>query len=127
MNTSKGILYWSPRILCILSILFLTIFSFDVFEGEASFWSKLVDFFIHNIPAIILSAVLVFAWKKERIGGLAFLILGIVFGAFVFYHNYIVNRFDFWNCLWIVLIIAFPFIIVGLLFLAHARQEQKLQ
>jgi len=32
MKTTTKILYWSPRILCILAILFISIFALDAFE-----------------------------------------------------------------------------------------------
>jgi energy-coupling factor transporter transmembrane protein EcfT len=61
----ERILYWTPRILTILAILFMLMFSFDVFEGNEALGRKLAGFFMHNIPVIILAVILVIAWKWE--------------------------------------------------------------
>ena len=48
--------------------LFITLFSFDVFEGNASIWEKLAGFVIHSIPSIILAAVVILAWRRDWLG-----------------------------------------------------------
>ena len=53
-------IFWTPRILAILFILFLAMFSLDVFESASGFGEILVGLFIHNIPAMILLVVLRF-------------------------------------------------------------------
>lgn len=45
--------YWLPRILSIIFILFLSLFSLDVISPELSFWEILVGLFMHNIPQLI--------------------------------------------------------------------------
>jgi hypothetical protein len=72
-------LYWTPRILTIVFILFLAIFAFDSFEGDQSIIKKLGGFFIHLIPNIILILVLIVAWKHEWMGTLAFALVGIAY------------------------------------------------
>ena len=45
-------IYWTPRILAILFILFLAMFSLDIFEGNYGFLGTIAGLFMHNIPAL---------------------------------------------------------------------------
>ena len=61
---------WIARILMILFILFLTMFSLDVFEMEGTLLAKLGGFVMHSIPSIVLAVVLAISWKKPLLGGI---------------------------------------------------------
>jgi uncharacterized membrane protein YidH (DUF202 family) len=76
------VIHWTPRVAAILIILFLSLFSLDVFEMEASPLELLGGFLIHNIPSIILLALLILAWKRPAVGFVAFLVAGVLFGLF---------------------------------------------
>jgi len=73
------ILYWTPRVLTIVFILFLGLFALDSFEGDQSMIKKLGGFFIHLIPNFVLILTLVVAWKHEWVGTLAFALVGIAY------------------------------------------------
>jgi hypothetical protein len=73
------IIHWAPRIAAILLILFISLFSLDVFEMEASPLELLGGFLIHNIPAIVMLVLLILAWKRPAVGFVAFLIAGALF------------------------------------------------
>ncbi len=77
-----GIIHWAPRIAAILIILFISLFSLDVFEMEASPLELLGGFLIHNIPSIAMLALLAFAWKRPAVGFVAFLVAGVLFATF---------------------------------------------
>lgn len=72
-------LYWIPRILTIVFILFLGLFALDSFEGDQSFIKKLGGLFIHLIPNFVLILILVVAWKHEWVGTVAFTLVGIAY------------------------------------------------
>jgi len=76
------IIHWAPRIAAILIIFFISLFSLDVFEMEASPLELLGGFLIHNIPSIILLALLIVAWKRPAVGFVAFLVAGALFALF---------------------------------------------
>jgi prepilin signal peptidase PulO-like enzyme (type II secretory pathway) len=103
------ILYWLPRFLAIISLLFMTVFSFDVFDGEESFGLKMIGFLIHNIPVLILVAVLIIAWRWEMAGGVLFILASI--SGTVFFHSFSGNPGS--------LIVIAPFLLTGLLFILH--------
>src|SRR3989344_3232578 len=79
MKKINKFIYWMPRILSIVFILFLALFSLDVFEGNYGFWGTIVGLFMHNIPAMVLLIVLIISWKYEIVGGVGFILAGILY------------------------------------------------
>jgi hypothetical protein len=63
----KDKLFWIPRVLTIIFILFLSLFAFDSFSGESPAIEKLGGFLIHLLPLFILTFVLIILWKKPFI------------------------------------------------------------
>lgn len=112
--------YWTPRILSILFILFLVLFSFDVFGEGYGFWGTILAFLMHNIPVLVLTAVLVISWKREIVGGVAFILAGLL------YVFLLVARSNFeWYMLSWSLIIAGPAFFIGILFLMNWKRRNK--
>jgi hypothetical protein len=103
------ILYWFPRILAILAILFMLLFSLDSFGGENPLGKQILGFLIHNIPVFILIIVLVFAWKYEITGGALFILMSIALG--IFFRSASGNPAS--------LLIITPFLLSGALFILH--------
>ena len=101
--------YWLPRVLTILSILFMAMFSLDSFGGNASVWKKILTLLIHNIPVYILIIILIIAWKREVTGGIMLILVSIAMG--IFFHSFTTNPGS-------IPVIA-PFFLEGLLFVLH--------
>ena len=116
MVNSDKILFWTPRILAIAAILFTSLFALDAFEHGENVWQKLAAFVMHLVPSIVLTVILLVAWKWEMIGGAIFLLIGMGFSPIIFIHNYRMNG-SYSATLVITGIITFPFILVGLLFI----------
>lgn len=126
MKKSAKIFYWLPRILCILAILFVSLFALDAFSPELSIWQQIGGFLIHLIPSFILLALLILAWKREFIGGIIFIIIGLGLSPIVFSHNYRMNHSIFMS-LGIILTITIPFAIVGVLFIiSHFKRKKSI-
>jgi len=124
MKTSIKILHWTPRIICILAILFISSFAADSFAPELTIWQQLGGFLIHLIPSFILFAILIIAWKWEKIGGIIFLVIGLLLSPLVFMLNY--NRGNSVGMsLGIILSITIPFVIVGILFIRSHYMKKK--
>ena len=104
-----SILQWVARVLAIVSILVLMVFSLDVFEGEGSLMKKLTGFLVHNIPALILIIALILSWKYEIAGGLVF--IASFAGLGIFFKSFSGNFGS--------LVIITPFLIIGILFILH--------
>jgi hypothetical protein len=100
---------WSPRILSMLLIALLMMFSLDVFESGMLWYEILLGLLIHNIPAFVLILVLVISWKKPLVGAIVFTTVGFLYGVWM-----ILDRgFDQWLA---VLSLGVPAIIIGILF-----------
>ncbi len=128
MKNSIKLFYWLPRVLCILAILFISMFALDSFEEGKSIWQQLASLGMHLIPTFILLIFLAIAWKWEFIGGIIFTLIGVVMSPFVFLLNHNRNHFTIAQSLNVVLIITVPFIVVGILFLvSHFKKKRAVQ
>ncbi len=110
-------LYWSPRILSILFLIFLALFSLDVISPGLSFQQIAIGLFMHNIPVFILLAVLLISWKYEIVGGIAFILAGILYVALMI-RNMLLYQSE-WYMLSYSLIIAGPAFLIGVLFIIN--------
>ncbi len=108
MNLS--ILKWLARVLAMVAILFLLLFSFDAFGGDEPFGRKLTGFLIQNIPAFVLILSLIIAWKYEIAGGVLFLLAFVAMA--VWFKSFAGNSAS--------LIVISPFFISGCAFIIHA-------
>jgi hypothetical protein len=99
-------------------------FALDSFSPEYTIWQQIGAFLIHLIPSYVLVALLIIAWKWERVGGIVFSLVGIAFGVLIFVTNHSRNHFSTAQSLFNTFLIAFPFVIVGVLFILHARKQK---
>jgi hypothetical protein len=124
METKVRIFHWLPRIVCILAILFVSIFALDSFAPGLTIWQQLGGFLMNLIPSFVLVILLVVAWKRELIGGIIFIVTGLILTPLVFNMNY--NRtHSLGISLSIIMMITFPFIVVGILFLRSYYLKKK--
>jgi len=125
MATKENIILWTPRLLCIGAILFVSMFALDAFEPGIPFGQQLQNFFMHLIPTYLLLLLLWIAWKKSFWGGILFVIIGVVTSPLVYNLNY--NRtHSVMTSLSIILMITVPFIVIGGLFiLSHYQMKRK--
>lgn len=124
MKTSIKIIYWIPRIICILAILFISMFALDSFDPKLTIWQQIGGFLIHLIPSFILALFLIIAWKWELASGIILALTGIGFTPFIFIHNFQMNH-SIGMSLLIILMITFPFVIVGGLFITGHFLKKK--
>jgi len=124
MNRLTKITHWTPRILCMLAILLISVFALDAFEPGQTICHQLLVFAIHLIPTFILTAILIIAWKWERTGGIILGIAGLAFGIFIFWVNYRNHR-SLWNIISAVMALAFPFVLSGVLFIFSHYLKEK--
>ncbi len=126
MKPHNRFLWWTPRILGILAIIFISLFAFDAFSEDSTFWQNLAGFLLHLIPSFVLIALLIFAWKQELWGGTAFTVLGLFFIPLIFHVN---NRpgNTFWLTLGVTMMVTLPFIVIGILFIvSHYVNKRRL-
>lgn len=116
-NKIKPWLYWTPRILSIVFIIFLALFSLDVITPEASTGDIIIGLLMHNIPVFALIAVLWISWRHEIVGGIAFMLAGLAYIGFVL-NAMIKSGFEWYYLAWILQISGIAFLI-GILFLMN--------
>jgi hypothetical protein len=112
MNTStKRILFWTPRILCLLFAVFVSLFALDVFGENHGFWNITRALLMHLIPTGILLLILAVSWRWELVGAVLFSTLG------TFYIVAFWGRFH-WSA---YVILSGPLFLLGILFLLSWR------
>ena len=117
-------IYWTPRILSIIFILFLALMSLDVFEGNYGFWGTIAGLFMHNIPAMILLIVLIISWQREIVGGVGFVLAGILYIAMILM-NIVATGFEWYYLLWALQISGIAFF-TGIMFFVSWFEKKKI-
>jgi len=113
----KRLLFWTPRVLCILFAVFISLFALDVFGEGYTFWEMLLGFLIHLIPTGIVLVVLVISWRWEWVGGILFIALGVAYLVMSW------NKFH-WSA---YVAISGPLFLIGVLFLISWRHSKTLR
>ncbi|HNW98113.1 MAG TPA: hypothetical protein PKK00_06855 [Bacteroidales bacterium] len=90
---------------------------------QLTFWQMLLGLFIHNIPTLILLAVLIISWKYEIVGGIVFILAGLLYiGQMV--ANVMIYSFE-----WYMLAYSIEFagiaLLIGILFLAGWYKKKE--
>ena len=111
----KKTLFWTPRILTILFILFISMFALESFGGDNTVIAQIGEFLIHLIPSFVLIVLLYFTWRYEIIGVIAFLILAITY-IIMAWGKFPVSTY---------FIISGPMVLISILFLINWRFKQK--
>ncbi len=112
----QPVLFWGPRVLCVLFALFVSSFALDVFGEGNGFWKTTLALLAHLIPTAIILLVLGIAWRWEWVGALFFPGIGIWYLLTAW------GRFH-WS---VYLVIAGPLFLVGLLFLADGLYRARI-
>lgn len=120
---SKRALFWTPRVLSILFIAFLSLFALDVFDGRQGAWQTLLAFIIHEIPVFVLIAVLILAWRWEWIGAALYAAAGMLYITWVLFLQHHIPQAARPIA---ILTIAGPAFIIAVLFLANWRKHREL-
>ncbi len=118
-------LYWTPRVLSIIFLVFLFLMSLDVFSLSENPWEIALGFLIHNIPFFILLIILIIAWKNEMVGGITFLSSGIIYLGLITY-TMITSGFEWYYLAWAIQISGIAFFI-GALFLIGWFKKRKMK
>ena len=108
-ETTKRILYWAPRLICIAFAAFLGVFALDVFRMPLAPAEKAFALAMHMIPSAIVLATLAIVWRWEWVGAFAFPLLAVF---------HLVSKFGQLDVSDYVIIEA-PLLLLGVLFLVN--------
>jgi len=109
----KGVLFWLPRIITIIFILFISMFALDIFDMNLGFWGIILGLFMHLLPTIILTLILVIFWKKSIVLGSMWIGFGVWYLTMII--PTIFEKFEFYYLSWLIMfsgtagVIAFLF------------------
>ena len=112
--------YWTHRILGIIFILFLMMFSFDVIQEGLTPWQITIGLFMHNIPALLLLITLIISWKHEIVGGIVFILAGFLYILLLV----IGPHFEWYMLSWSILI-SVPTFLIGILFILNWQKKSS--
>lgn len=108
--------FWLPRILALLFVGVISLFAFDVFDGESQLGEMILGFIVHLTPTYVLLALLLIAWKWPLPGGILFVLMGASY--------YFLASDQHWSA---NLIVAGTPILIGLLFITEFILNTKSQ
>jgi hypothetical protein len=114
---SKRLLFWTPRVLCILFAGFVSLFALDVFGEGYGFWETILALLIHLVPTYVVLILLAIAWRWEWVGAILFGALG------VWYILMTRGRFP-WTT---YLMMSGPLFLIGVLFLLNWVYRRELR
>ncbi|MFA5173496.1 MAG: hypothetical protein WC435_03835 [Candidatus Paceibacterota bacterium] len=107
-------LYWSPRILSVLFVVFLSMFSLDVFNGSEQGWAIIPGLLMHLLIPFIMLLAAIAAWKWDLAGT-------VIFFGFAIYYVWMVglDRHFSWY-----LSISGPAVVIAILFLLNYLRKK---
>lgn len=107
----KRILFLTPRVLCLLFCIFISLFALDVFSEGHELGEMILGFVIHLIPTFIILLILILTWRRDILAGILFISVSILF--------HISSSGEGW-------IISLLLILIGILYLASWFYSGKL-
>jgi hypothetical protein len=111
----KQFLTWFPRILVMAFALFISMFAADAFSAGGTFLQQVGDFLMHLIPTVVTLVFLWVAWKHRMLGGLLFVLWGLVFTI----------NFGTHRSVPLFLMFSLPLLLAGFLFLFSQLYAEK--
>jgi hypothetical protein len=120
MKNQNKLLFWTPRILGTIFVLFLMMFSLDIFQPGLTAWQIAVGLFMHNIPALLLLIVILISWKYEIVGGIVFILAGLLYILMLAVNS----KFEWYMLSWLATISG-PAFLVGSLFIINWRKKHN--
>ena len=113
--TRDRLLFWTPRAVTLFFAAFLALFALDATGHGLGLWHSVAVVGIHLVPAAVVLAVLVVAWRWEAVGA------GIYFGLAIGY-LLMAGRRVHWSA---TVMISGSLAVIGALFLitAHLRRR----
>lgn len=106
----KKFIYYLPRILTILIVVFMAIFILEGFSPGFG-WQ---DSLMHLLMTLIALGATILAWKRPKIGGWIFVLLGLKYLLLIF-------RQQWWNGI----IVGGILLLTGILFLMEGFRKSN--
>jgi len=112
---TKRILFWTPRLLCILYAGFIILFALDVFNEGYGVWDTAIALLIHLIPTALILLILAVSWRWEWVGT-------VLFGGMGLFYLFTTLDHPDW-----ILWISGPLFLIAVLFLLNWLHRRDLR
>jgi hypothetical protein len=112
---ANKLLFWAPRVLCLLFAAFISIFAADAFGEGQGFWETALRLALHLIPTALILVILAISWRLEWVGAVLFTTLGVLYSLLFW------GRFH-WSA---YAAISASLSLIGLLFLTNWWSRSK--
>lgn len=119
---SRRMVFWAPRVLSLMFILYLSLFALDVFTEGRGFWRTLAALLIHLIPSFVLVAVTILAWRWEWVGAALFGTAGLAYILMVFLRPLPGAIRASW-----IAAVAGPALVIALLYMANWLNREEIR
>jgi hypothetical protein len=112
-------IFWTPRVLAILFVLYLSMFALDFFENPGSgFLGVVLSLFVHFGPVFVLVVFLILSWKWEMVGAIGFALIAL------FYMISFFASFE-WIIFFWMLQGAGPAVLIAILFFVGWKRKRR--
>ncbi|MCU0105158.1 hypothetical protein N7603_05760 [Acholeplasma vituli] len=120
MKHVRRTMKWIPRIVTLLLIIFICLFSFDVFTGNDPWYKMILGFIIHCLPVMFLLLVWFISIYKPWVGATIYSVFGLLFFLWMAIEQ---SPQSYAKALYF----GIPFVVVSILYLLDykARQYEK--
>ena len=120
-KNKKGILFWLPRLITIIFILFISMFALDIFGMNLGFWGTIFGLFMHLTPSIILTAIVIIFWRKSLVLAGMWAAFGI--GYIAIMTPNMIRQFEFYYLAWLIQFSGAAFVLTYLFFLDRFKKR----
>jgi hypothetical protein len=129
LSSLASAIRWVARILCILAIGWIAMWSVEATQGKVGLGRQILGFLMAPpfLMSVVLIIILIIAWKRELIGGILIALVGLATAALTYiltYHRRLHMASQgfrvgspVWEALNFFVLISLPLIIPGVLFI----------
>ena len=117
--------FWLPRVLGVLAISLIGVLSVDLTNGEIDSATQLQSLVIHLVPTYLLLIFFLVATRWENVGGVFFLVIGLLASPYLFFGNYNMG-YSFAESFGRILSVTIPLVFVGILFILNYENKRRM-
>jgi hypothetical protein len=108
-STTKEIIIWTPRVICVVAALFMFLFAFDAFNHNYALSVAIAEFLNKLLPVFIIILLLLLSMRWALVGSILFNLIGL---SYIIYNW---GEFSFVSYFGVTV----PLFVVGVFFLVN--------
>lgn len=116
-SSTKEIIIWTPRVICIAAAMFMFLFAFNVFNQHDEFNTAAFAFLSKLLPVFIIIFLLIISMRWALVGAIVFNLAGF---SYIIYNW---GKFSFISYLGVTV----PIFVVGVFFLFNWLYKEDIE